>query len=141
MRSALLFLLLSPFLLSNGGPQGDDAQVLQKCIDLPQLQAYYPLDADGNPRQLNVMQHGVSFPENIDVSANGKSLAFLSKKQVSQTEANAYFLFQEFKISGNSATVAFVYQYNQTELVVVSLVLNKNVDTWSVTNSNIEKRR
>jgi len=139
MKITLLFLLLSHVLLTALPPQ-DDAQILQKCIDLPQLQAYYPLDAHGNLKQLNVMQHGVSFPENTNVSANGKSIAFLSKKQVSQTEAIAYFLFHEFKISGNSATVAFVYQYNQTELVVVGLALNKNGDTWSVTNSNIEKR-
>ena len=136
MKSALLFLLL----LTHADPQGDTAQILQKCIDLPQLQAHYPLDAHGDLKQLNVMQHGVSFPENINVSVNGKSLAFLSKKQVSQTEASAYFLFHELKISGNSATVAFVYQYNQTELVVVSLALTKNGDTWSVTNSNIEQR-
>ena len=140
MKVTLLFLLLSALVLTDTSPQDDAAQILQNCINLPQLQTYYPVDANGDTKQLNVMQHGVSFPEDINVRANGKSLSFLSKNQVNQTESIAYFLFHEFRISGNSATVAFVYQYNEKHLIVISLELQKTVDTWSVTKSNIERR-
>lgn len=136
MKVTFLFLLLSGFILT--GVRDDEAQILQKCVDLPQLQAYYPRDVNGVTKQLNVLQHGVSFPENINVSANGKNLSFLSKKQIGQTDA--YFLFHEFRISETSATVAFVYQYSETPLVVVNLELSKMGDTWSITKSQIEKR-
>lgn len=138
MKATLLFLLLSAVILTD--VRDDEAQILQKCVDLPQLQDYYPLDVNGDTKQLNVLQHGVSFPENINVSANGKNLSFLSKKQISPTDAVAYFLFHEFEVSENSARVEFVYQYNQVPLVVVNLKLSKTGDTWSITKSQIEKR-
>ncbi len=115
----------------------DRAQVLQTCLDLEQLQQHYPRDNRGNIKQINIMQHGVSFPENISVVKNGLRPIFLSKQQINSTGTLAYFLFHDFTISSTSATVAFVYHYSVADQFVVYLDLEKNGSTWSIKKSNI----
>lgn len=138
MKRTLMILMLIGFALHGMAQSARDrAQVLQKCLDLQQLQQHYPRDSRGNVKQLNIMQHGVSFPENINVSKNGVRPVFLSKKQVNATETQAYFLFHDFTISAASATVAFVYHYSTGDQLVVYLDLEKTGSSWSIKKSNI----
>ena len=137
MKRTLMILLFFGFAIQGMAQSSDDrAQVLQKCIDLQQLQLYYPRDARGAIKQLKIMQHGISFPENINVSKNGVRPAFLSKKEVSETGMNAYFLFHEFTISETVASVAFIYHYSEADQLVVTLELEKTGSNWSVKKSN-----
>jgi len=119
------------------------AQILQKCINLQELQEYYPLDVKGKPKQLYVMQHGVSMPENLNVSKNGKAVVFLEKNEILTKGTDAFFLFRDFKVFQNSSNVAFVYYFNfdgsYKEYVAVELELKKAGDTWSITQSKIQR--
>ncbi len=121
----------------------DQSKVLQKCVDLTELQPYFPLDNTGNPGQVYVMQYAVSFPVGMNVSKAGKPVLFSTRDEILQNKIASYFIFRSFDISGNVAKTSFSYFYsfdyatNQFKMVIVTLELNKvNLD-WSVTNIKI----
>ncbi len=117
----------------------DQIKVLQKCIDLKELQGYLP----GKTTQpLYVMQHGVSFDKDIKVSKDGKPLVFLSKQEVKSQQLQAYFLFWTFEINEKTARVSFVYNYDQKQdpkAVRTDLELSKQGSEWNVTTVVINK--
>lgn len=145
MRKVLLLLLFISVAASGhlqGQSPDDMAKVLQECIDLKELTPYYPLNADGNYKQLVVMQHGVSFPSGIDVLFAEQPLLLRSKQEVMNGN-NPYFLFWDFSISANNADVAFSYHLNPAapdEVVGVDLNLEKSGTEWQIINSKIERR-
>ena len=122
----------------------DQRLVLQKCLDLEVLQPYYPKAKSGEYQQLYVLQHGVSFPADMAVSAGGKALAFIGKSQLASGNIEAYFLFYEFAIAGDTARVDFVYNYDQTstlkKMLVVSLDLQKTGNSWVIVQQKTEER-
>lgn len=137
MKSTLMILMFLGFAIQGMAQSSDDrAQVLQKCLDFQELQRYYPRDARGAIKQLNIMQHGVSFPTNINVSKNGLRPAFVSKKKVNETGMDAYFLFHEFSVSETMALVAFIYHYGEADQLVVTLELENTGSNWSVKKSH-----
>jgi hypothetical protein len=117
----------------------DQIKVLQKCIDLKELQDYLP---GKSTQPLYVMQHGVSFNKDIKVSKNGKPLVFLSKQEVKSQHLEAYFLFWTFEINEKTARVSFVYNYDQNKspkAVRTDLELSKQGSEWTVTTVAINK--
>jgi hypothetical protein len=138
----LIFLLTIASICTFGQNQQDQTQILQKCIDLPLLQQYFPKDSDGNYKAVVILQHGVSFPLNTTISKFGKSIQFMDKSQLSNLGINSFFLFWEFKIELNSAKVNFAYNYittnNQPMIKKVSLVLQKANNLWIVSETKTE---
>jgi len=127
-----------------GQSQQDKAQILQLCIDLPGLQQYYPFDTDGTHKQIVVMQHGVSFDTDIEVSKFGKSVQFLDKNEIGVMNITSYFLFWTYKIEQDVAHIDFLYHYLDTENQLVTLrvvvEMQKSYDLWIVQNTNIERK-
>lgn len=126
------------------GSRSDQALLLEKCLTLAALQPYYPTDSAGRVQQLYVLQHGISFPADMAVEAAGKPVVFISKSQLNAGRTNAYFLFFTFTISEKAARIDFVFNYDQAgsqkRMVVVSLELGKQADTWNLVQSKIEER-
>lgn len=134
----------SPFLKNSGPTAGwplvmvtaDDAAVLQRCVDLAELQEFYPKNADGSYRRLVIMQHAVSFPETIAVSHNGQNLLFKAKGDAISGES--YFYFHSFDVLDSTAKVEFTFYYDQNGTVpkmqVVTLQLQKSANGWNITN-------
>lgn len=117
----------------------DQIKVLQKCIDLKELQDYLP---GKSTQSLYVMQHGVSFDKDIKVSKNGKPLVFLSKQEIKSQQPQAYLLFWTFEINEKTARVSFVYNYDQNQspkAVRADLELNKQGAEWTVKTVAINK--
>lgn len=117
----------------------DQIKVLQKCIDLKELQDYMP---GKSTHPLYVMQHGVSFDKDIKVSKNGKPVVFLSKQEVKSQHPQAYLLFWTFEINEKTARVSFVYNYDQSQspkTVRADLELNKQGSEWIVSSVIINK--
>jgi hypothetical protein len=81
----LMFLIVNSF----GQNLSDQAAVLQKCIDLKDIQNYLPLDADGTPAAMRIMQHAVTFPRDLEISKSGKQVKFLSKDQITARRFSA----------------------------------------------------
>jgi hypothetical protein len=121
----------------------DSTEVLKKCIELPQLQQYYPKQTNGNSYALKIMQHGVSFSPSTNISYDGQSVLFLSKGQIKENNEDAYFYFHEFVITGEDARVEFTYNYDvrsSLKMQVVSLQLKKNSTGWFISQTKIESR-
>lgn len=142
----LLLLVISFFTAKEVKAQEstDQAQVLQQCIGLSSLQALYPKNADGSYKALHVMQHGISFPENIGVSHQGKPLLFINKSYATSGSVEAYFLFHQFQVTDGKAWVEFVYYHKQNQdapmMQVVMLELQKTGSTWTITKTKTEGR-
>ena len=137
--SLILFMVLLCATSTYAQSPEDQNKVLQKCIDLKELQGYLP----GKTAQpLYVMQHGVSFGKEINASKNGKSLVFLSKNEINMQHPDSYFLFWLFEINEKTARVSFVYNYDQNQskkAVRADLELNRNGSEWMVTSVTINK--
>lgn len=141
-----LFLLVGIFLVFSvrlvAQSQSDQALILQKCIDLPELQQSYPVDADGTISQIYVMQHGVSFPVDIKVTKSGKPLAFVSKSDINDRQIESYFLFWTFDIINDQSHVQFTYDNSTIEkkATIIELNLQKVNNVWTIVKSKIERR-
>lgn len=119
----------------------DTSEILQKVIDLPQLQQFYPLGQNNSPKQLIVLQHGISFSSSIAVSHNNQPLALRSKANIGAEPA--YFLFWAFNVSEASAHIEFSYNYYNQDTQSkaaqkVILTFAKSAGNWTITNTNIE---
>ena len=139
-RYLLIFAMLLGVVYSRGQSATDQAVVLQKCLDLPELQQYYPVAAGGIHQQVYIMQYPYVFPAGIQVSKFGKVVQIVDRSTVVDKQAVAYFLFQTFSIKGNKANVTFdfYYNYNTNKTFLNStVVLNKNGDTWTVSDSKL----
>jgi hypothetical protein len=123
---------------------GDITTILQKCIDLPELEQLYPVNSDGSHKPVYVLQHGVSFPENTAVSKFGKRVQFVNKGQLNSENIGAYFLFWEYKIDQDIANIDFVYNLNNADgnpkSVRVILTMRKSDGLWSIVNTKTEGR-
>jgi len=121
----------------------DQASVLKKCLDLPAVQQLYPTDSKGQPQPVYIMQHAVSFPNDIPVSKFGQKLVFLTKDDMIESNVEAFILFERFEITGNTADVIMLFNRNQGngyEASEFQLQLSKNSTSWSVVESNAKMR-
>jgi hypothetical protein len=139
-KCLLLCLLLGSLWPAQAQSPSDQTLVLQHCLDLQQLQSYYPKDAFGNIRQLVILEHGVAFSRDLNVSKNGLAPAFLEKKDMVGGQADAYFLFNQVSIGEQKAHVVFAYYFAANSLVSVTLEMVRAGGAWSVINSKIEER-
>lgn len=118
----------------------DQAKVLQKCVDLQELQQHYPKNLDNSFKPLVVMQHGISFPTDIPVTHNNNPLLFKSKAEISGE--TAYFLFWKFDVMQNSASIDFTYNYDSLTAAPkakkVTLLFEKTGIVWNITSTTIE---
>lgn len=143
-KFTLIILFATATICSFGQSRQDKAQILQLCIDLPELQQYYPLGSDGTHKQIAVMQHGVSFDTDIEVSKFGKNIQFLDKNEISVFGITSYFLFWTYRIEENAAHIDFVYNYidadDQPSMQRVIVNLQRRSSSWIVQNTNLERR-
>jgi hypothetical protein len=134
------FLLFSTQLSAQS--KSDQALILQKCIDLPELQQCYPLAEDGSISQLYVMQHGISFPVDIEVTKSGKPLAFVGKSDINEQHIECYFLFWIFEINNDKARIEYTYNSNLNikKANIVELSLQKVDGKWNIIKSKVERK-
>lgn len=138
----LWMFLFFVFIQITGNAQSidDQAKVLQKCIDLAELQQYYPLDDAGKPVQLHVMNYAVTFPTDLNVAKSGQQVLFMPREEILQQKITSYFIFRSFDITDNSAKAVFSYFYafdytnNQFKMLIVNIDLEKVNQDWSVIN-------
>ena len=137
----LMFLIFNSF----GQNLSDQAAVLQKCIDLKEIQNYLPLDAEGTPDVIRIMQHAVTFPRDLAISKSGKQVEFLSKDQIYQDNSEAFFRFDKFELAGNLAEVCFDFHCNRNSLAnskiaTIKLNLKKTGAAWMIETTKIDWR-
>jgi hypothetical protein len=122
----------------------DQAQILQKCIELQELQQYYPLDAKGNQKPLIINYwHPVLFPTDLTLLNDGKNVEFREMSLESDKNAEAYFLFKKFVVLQSSSVVKFDFSYdnfNLPKLLEVMLDLAKVGDAWEISGIQVSNK-
>ena len=116
----------------------DTAAVLLKCIDLPELQKFYPEESDGSLKPICIMQYPVAFSLQQDLNFKGKKALFLTRPMIYEKKIKSFFLFHNLEIIDNKANVTFEFDYySNSNLNVIKLnaVLLKTGDIWNVTET------
>jgi hypothetical protein len=148
MKKLKLIILLSLFVLGSisifAQSRQDQVQILQKCIELSQLQQYYPLDSDGSQKPLIINYwHPVLFPTDLSVMNAGKNVEFRLMSIESSKNAEAYFLFYKFEVYESSSSVRFDFSYDNAshlKVLEVMLDLSKTGDAWEITNIQVSNK-
>ncbi len=115
----------------------DQSQVLQICIDLPGLKEFY----HGN--EIYVMQHEVSFNNDLNVVIDGYSVVLLEKDEVNNRGVKDFFVFRKFEVINSVALLEgqYVLNYKGAEQYIsVDLELIKAEGSWTIKNSKIERK-
>jgi len=119
----------------------DQSLVVQKCIDLPELQQYYPQNMDNSYKQLRILNFPVSFPENLNVSKFGQSVLLKTRAEILTDNPDAFIAFSTFSITETTASVVFEISYNRLtgspKSITGSVSLEKTAGNWIVTNQTI----
>lgn len=135
----LIFLILFS-LTSAAQGNADITAILQRCINIPDVQEHM-----SGTNEIYVLQHGVSFPSNTKITAgSGKSVMFINKDQLNDTNVTSYLLFWEFKVESSSASIDFTLNYtdasgkrNDRHYVVT---MARSGESWNVSNIKTEER-
>lgn len=140
------FLLLSIVLgafCSNGQTIADQSAIVQKCLDLSELQPYYPKAADGSYEKVYIMQYPTVFPATLEVSKFGKYVPLADRREIMKENAQAYFLFQSVEMEESKAKVAFDFLFNfakNSTWVSVTVDFQKVGNAWTVTGSKLIRK-
>lgn len=134
LKVIIFFVFIS--IWSVGQTRNDQAQILKKCIDLPELQSYLMTDSDGNIQQLSIYYWEPRiFPINLGITKGGESIIYKRMSAEAEKAGDPFILFKNFIITGEVAKVDFEYHFvttNSLKLLQVNLDFKKIGDEWSV---------
>lgn len=140
---SIFLLILTSTSLGYAQSQTDQSTILQKCIDLPEIQKLYPLDIEGKPVAVHIMQYPIEIPTDIGINKFGKNPVFMSRHEIYDNNIDAYFLFQNIDILESTAYLVstFYYDYNSPDQKVLSIDMSfiKKDGNWEVSSSKVTK--
>lgn len=132
-----------------GQQANDKGKIVQKCIDLEDLQKFYPRSATGEYEPVYILLHGVSFESDMKLSKFGKEPVYVNKEELTEKGIVTFFLFHTVDISKNAAHVCFAFYYDNrgndsplnTAHIKYDLEMSKDArGNWSITKINSERR-
>jgi len=118
----------------------DQGEIIKQSIVLKSLQKKLPNAIKENMKDNLILNQGVNFTFNHDLSVGDKSIVLISEQELANKKSNGFFVFDTISIKNSKATVvySFVYQNDSKKIVVpVRLLLEKEADKWVVINSII----
>ena len=114
--------------------------ILQACIDLPELQKYYSVAADGNKEQLNIVQYPVSFNDVI-LNKHSKSVNLIQNTDIDKLSESSYLMFRRILPNQNQVKIMFNYFYGKDsdgkKNITLVLDFSKTDSVWSIVNSSL----
>lgn len=142
MRITIFTLLL--FLCVTGAfgqLQSEQAKVLQKCLDLTEIQQFLPVDAQGHPKPVYIMQLPMVLPVDAAVSKFGCKPVYMSRPEIYDAAIDAFFQFREIAIDGNQAQVIMTFSYNyihkDQKVRHYTLKLQKSGSEWNIVTAEL----
>ncbi len=134
MKQLVIFsFLLVTIMVVTGQTREDKQNVIQQCIDLESLQAYYSeIELEGK-KQLFILDNDVIFPF-MELMKFGNKVVFMSPEELFFRDIRDYLRFSSFNIDSENAEVRF--RYGQKN-INVHVELKKNQDVWEITKSDI----
>jgi len=142
-RYLLIIAMLLGAVSSWGQAANDQAAVLQKIVDLPELQQYYPKNADGKLKQLYISQSPTAFTTGVIEAMGNYKVQFQTPEAIKAKKADSYFAFRSIVIDNETATANVNYMYDisqesgQVKMLNISISLQKAGTAWNITNLNI----
>jgi hypothetical protein len=136
-----LLILLSPCVF--GQTEKDSVAVLQKCVELKDLQQFLPLNSDGTVRQLYILQDRISFPVTANVQIAGMKISLVDLAQL-ENVSDPYFLqFWDFRVSDDKANAGFMLMKkagnSAREVARVVAAAEKRGTDWVIIDANTVK--
>ena len=121
--------------------------ILQKCLDLPAMQQYYPVDATKAQLPVNIMQLPIAFPTNVVVNKGGQRVNFIETSKAEYAHRNnpaAYAMFRTIEHTGETVKVHFNYFYktgseHALKPLFVVVELKKAGADWKVVTSSVKE--
>lgn len=134
----LLTLLIMGQLMSQNA---DSTAVLQKCIDLEELQAFLPKEPNGAMKPVYLMSRDVVFPESMKIKKFEYPVIQMKREQIVNLSIEAFFIFDVFHLTPGSANVSFGFVHGSPEdphLITANIELAKVGEHWEIVKSTIK---
>jgi hypothetical protein len=128
--------------LSTAQSVTEEAKVLQKTLDIPELQSFYLRSEANVYKQVCIMQYPVAFSASVTANKFGQQVAFLTRDKVGEN-LKSYFLFDEFAVEASQASVKATYYYEvnaQLKFVKLHAEFKKADGQWVLSSSSLEKQ-
>lgn len=141
---SILFFLL--FLNVKGYSQllNDQVSIVQKCVDLPNINQYLIKNADGSYKELHIMNFPFPFEDGIGAMKFSIPIVFNSRSEIQNVNPDMFWSFKKFLITSTGASVIFEINYNRLsstpKFLFVSVDLNKTKGNWNILNSTINNK-
>ncbi|HBB92397.1 MAG: hypothetical protein A2X22_10250 [Bacteroidetes bacterium GWF2_49_14] len=120
---------------------GEIAPILQKCMDIPDLQKYYPPSVNDKKSPIYIVQYPVAFPEGIVLTKNGSEVKFITISQLAENPVQEYFMFRSLNSGPDSTTAVINYFYDcnsalkQFKMLTINVDLEKAGKRWNVSQA------
>ncbi|MBA3899401.1 MAG: hypothetical protein H0X62_04185 [Bacteroidetes bacterium] len=115
------------------------SSLIQFCMDLPEMQKYYPLNKDGNKKQVNIMQGPLQLTEAMAQSNSERNVSLFNR---GDAQPESYFIFRAIEKMGDSVKMNLNYFYNHKDgsfkLLRINMELKKGIKNWEIINITTE---
>jgi hypothetical protein len=138
-------MILISFSLFAQDSNKDTEAVLQKFIELKDLQQFLPLNTDGTIRQLYILQDRISFPASTNVQLAGKKIALVNSEELGKISDPYFLQFWDFRISQDKANTGYMLMKksgnNSMEVARVVAEAEKKGTEWVIIDVQAVKVR
>ncbi len=140
-RHLLVFFLVSLVTVGYSQTQQDQADILQICFEIPELQPFL-MGANGSPlAQLYVKSCNSIQDYGLTVNKFGNPVRFVDKVELSALSDKSHIDFFIFEVMADKARVDFTFSSDSSEPKFWAyLELEKNGTTWEITQLKSEER-
>jgi len=121
----------------------DQTAILQKCIDLPELQKYcYQTEGSFQEPVVLLEEFPQPFPKNSEVTKFGQKLNYISSSELDEMLPTNYFQFLFSEILETQAEVSFAFYHNVNGIykkIEIDLTFLKEKDNWLISEKKIKE--
>jgi len=135
-RLTIIGLLLGLTLLTNGQTIQDKQDVIQKCIDLDDLQQFYHENEVEGRKPLIIYNDG-AVPTSLTLIKFGQPIQFMTKEELFFYNKLAYLDFDKCEITPTSADIVFYYDI---EGLTIKVTMNKVDGNWTIKTKKLTEK-
>lgn len=137
MRNLLLLILITFFALPLlGNTSKDKEELLKKSIEPEVIRQHLAMHFDTH---IFILQHGVSFPTDLQMQIAEQQIQLVDKEFLSQNNQTPYLLFWTFNQDNTSAFIEYTIVFNDTESLKVSVSFKNEQNEWVVEQIKSQK--
>lgn len=120
----------------------DKSVVLQKCLDVPELQAYLPKNVNNTFKQVIILQSQEELSSNLNVSKFNQPVLFKSRADIFNEDPSAFLTIQKFAVTIEGGEVVYELSYNRNsespKSINFTVLLEKKDNSWIIKNTTIK---